>query len=67
MAKIDFNEVNITLYDISGHEVQQWTAITSAANEINRLAIKVPLLDGLYLIKIQSNTINYSIKILHVK
>ncbi len=67
MAKIDFNEVNITLYDISGHEVQQWTAITSAANEINCLAIKVPLLDGLYLIKIQSNTINYSTKILHIK
>ena len=60
----NLNNLNLYLYDIFGREIQKWENITLTSNETNNLAIKNSLTSGLYFLKIQNETINYTTKIL---
>ena len=64
-STITLNTAIVTLFDIYGCEVQKWNSISSPANQNNSLTIQVPLQNGLYILKIQNEFLNYSIKLLH--
>ncbi len=63
---IDLNNVDIVLFDILGREIQQWKSINCIANQKNSLTIKVPLQNCLCIIKIQSDDLSYTTKILNL-
>lgn len=63
-SSVDLNEVTIFLFDLSGRELQQWKSINNTANQKTSLNIKTPLQEGLYLVLIQGNNLNYCTKII---
>ena len=60
----NFNNLKLYLYDISGREIQKWENVTLNSGDTNYLTIENSLTNGLYFLKIQGESVNYSIKIL---
>ena len=66
ISLVDSQDTNVTLFDTNGNQIQQWNLRTNTENQKSILNIKQNLVAGIYIIKIQSNTLNFSTKIVHI-
>ena len=59
----NLSNLTIYLYDLSGRKIQKWDNIILNPNETNSLNIQNLITNGLYFIKIQGESFNYTTKI----